>query len=69
VRAANIKTSTGRTNRPITRFILLEVSAQDKGKLDDQSKSISATSRDTSEVVTESRPKRYSARKAQEMLK
>ena len=78
VRAANIRTSTGRTNRPIVRLIPLEVSAQDKDSTcsdssrlsckDKSTNSVSDNQVDVSGEVIESRPVRSSARKAQERL-
>ena len=71
VRAANIRTSTGRTNRPVVRLIPLEVSAQDKSpstknRLDSEGENSSDNSKDTPDGATDLRPTRDSARKARE---
>ena len=71
VRAANIRTSTGRTNRPIVRLIPLEVSAQDKStstknRLDSEEENSSDNSKETPDGATDLRPTRASARKARE---
>ena len=64
VRAANIRTSTGRTNRPIVRLIPLEVSAQNKDSVCSDSNRLSSahsTSSDQADVsgeVIEPRPVR-----------
>ena len=78
VRAANIRTSTGRTNRPIVRLIPLEVSAQEKDSARSDNSSLSyrdksANSTCDSQVdvhrgVVESRPARNSARSTRERL-
>jgi len=73
VRAANIRTSTGRTKRPVVRLIPLEVSAQDKStstknKLDSEEENSSDNSRDAPDGATDLRPTRDSARKARERL-
>ena len=78
VRAANIRTSTGRTNRPIVRLIPLEVSVQDKdtarsdnSSLSYRDKSANSTSDSQVDVhrrVVESRPARNSAKRAREKL-
>ena len=78
VRAANIRTSTGQTNRPIVRLVPLEVSAQGKdtvcskdNKLDCEVEKTSSTSNsqvDIPEEVIETRPTRSSASKARERL-
>ena len=66
VRAANIRTSTGRTNRPIIRLIPLEVSAPDKDS-DTNRLSCSDSQTDVFEEV-KLRPTRNSAKKARERL-
>jgi len=74
VRATNIRTSTGRTNRPIVRLIPLEVSAQgennnpsdDSVSGDKDTSSISDSQTNTSGEATKSRPMRNSARRARE---
>jgi len=68
VRAANIRTSTGQTSRPVVRLIPLKVSAQDKStstknKLDSEENS-SDNSKDTPDGATDLHPIRDSARKA-----
>lgn len=77
VRAANIRTSTGRTNRPIVRLIPLEVSAQDKDSVCSDSSGLSCRDKGANSMNdiqvdvsgdVESRPVRSSARRARERL-
>ena len=71
MRAANIRTSTGLTNRPIVRLIPLEVFAQDKygarSGLSCEEKSLNSTCDgqvDATTKIAEPRPVRNSAKKA-----
>ena len=75
VRAANIRTSTGRTNRPIVRLIPLEVSTQDNKDCPDTSdrscddRNINSQEDSHVKIAGEvSRPARSSARKAREKM-
>ena len=75
VRAANIRTSTGLTNRPIVRLIPLEVSAQDKygacSGLSCEEKSLNSTCDgqvNATTKIAEPRPVRNSAKKARDRM-
>ena len=69
MRAANIRTSTGRTNRPIVKLIPLEVSAQDNKNSKQGCKDNTKLTSDRQEdEVGEPHPMRNSAKKARKRL-
>ena len=74
VRAADIQTSTGRTNRPITKIYLLEVTANTEIKASpSQSQDSSTVAREKEEMVTiisapQCRSQRVSTRRAAEKM-
>ena len=67
VRAANIRTKNGRTNRPITKLYPLEVSAENKGE---RKQSDSIEESDMRRIVERNslRPKRTAALKARDKI-
>ena len=71
MRAANIRTSTGLTNRPIVRLIPLEVSTHSAcGELSCE-KNFDSTNDSKADAVTEvaePRPTRHAAKKAQDRM-